>query len=331
MGSEITFLNPNNEEESFTFKIVGIYTGTDEASGGMMGGFNTASDPANTIMTGYSALKALCDASAAVAEEITDQNSGLTSSTAVSSTLEYTYVFEDVDAFEAFKTEVTELGLEEKYTVSSNDITSFEQSLTPLENLSKTATYFLIVVFAIGGVILVVINIFNIRERKYEIGVLTAIGMKKGKVALQFVTELFIVTLAAIVVGAGIGAVSSVPVTNALLSAQISANKQTAGNIEQGFGRENNAGMGGMMGMPGADMSSGATPDNMPNRGGFGGKMQELMGNTTNYISEVSYSTNITVILQLILVGIGLTLVSSLAAVMFIMRYEPLKILTGRD
>ena len=331
VGSEITFLNPNNEEESFTFKIVGIYTGTDEASGGMMGGFNTASDPANTIMTGYSGLKALCDASAAEAEEITDEKSGLTSSTAVSTTLEYTYVLEDVDAFETFKTEVAELGLEEKYTVSSNDITSFEQSLTPLENLSKTATYFLIVVFAIGGVILVVINIFNIRERKYEIGVLTAIGMKKGKVALQFVTELFIVTLAAIVLGAGIGAASSVPVTNALLSAQISANQQTFGNIEQGFGRENNAGMGGMMGMPNGDMPSGEIPDNMPDRGGFGGKMQELMGNTANYISEVSYSTNLTVILQLILVGIGLTLVSSLAAVMFIMRYEPLKILTGRD
>ena len=86
-----------------------------------------------------------------------------------------------------------------------------------------------------------------------------------------------------------------------------------------------------MMGMPNGDMPSGEIPDNMPDRGGFGGKMQELMGNTANYISEVSYSTNLTVILQLILVGIGLTLVSSLAAVMFIMRYEPLKILTGRD
>ena len=332
VGSEITLLNPNNEEESFTFRVVGIYTGTAEESGGMMGGFNTASDPANTVMTGYSALRAICDTSDAAAEEITDENSGLKSSTAVSATLEYTYVLEDVDAYESFKTEVADLGLDEKYTVSSNDITSFEQSLTPLENLSKTATYFLFVVFAIGGVILVVINIFNIRERKYEIGVLTATGMKKSKVALQFVTELFIVTLAAIVLGAGIGAVSSVPVTNALLSAQISANQQIAGNIEQGFGRENNAGMSGMMGMPGGEIPGGNTkPDSMSDREGLGGKMQQFMGNTADYISEVSYSTNLTVILQLILVGIGLTLVSSLAAVLFIMRYEPLKILTGRD
>ena len=48
-------------------------------------------------------------------------------------------------------------------------------------------------------------------------------------------------------------------------------------------------------------------------------------------ISEVSYSTDPIVILQLIGVGVLLTLVSSLSAVLFIMRYEPLKILTNRD
>ena len=55
----------------------------------------------------------------------------------------------------------------------------------PLKNLSTFATYFLIVVLIIGAVILIVLNIFNIRERKYEVGVMTAIGMKKGKVAAK--------------------------------------------------------------------------------------------------------------------------------------------------
>lgn len=329
VDSEITLLNPNNEEETVTFTVVGIYTGTAENAGGMMSGFNTASDPANTIMTGYKALKGICDASAENAEEVTDEKSGLSSSTAISATLEYTYVFPDVDTYESFEAQARELGLEDEYTISSNDITSFEQSLTPLENLSKTAAYFLAVVFGIGGIILVVLNIFNIRERKYEIGVLTAIGMKKGKVALQFVTELFVVTLAAIIIGAGIGAVTSVPVTNALLKAQINGNIESANDIEEGFGRENNAGFGGMMGAPGGEMSGGNMPPQF--EGGFGGKMEQFMGNTADYINEISYSTNLTVILKLILIGIGLTLVSSLAAVLFIMRYEPLKILTGRD
>ena len=48
-----------------------------------------------------------------------------------------------------------------------------------LNNLSKFALTLLIVV-------LVVITLLNVRERKYEIGVLTAIGANKVKVAAQF-------------------------------------------------------------------------------------------------------------------------------------------------
>lgn len=48
------------------------------------------------------------------------------------------------------------------------------------------AGYFLIVILAIGAIVLIVLNIFNIRERKYEVGVLTAIGMKKSRVAISF-------------------------------------------------------------------------------------------------------------------------------------------------
>lgn len=331
VGDEIILTNPNDEDETFTLKIVGIYSGTASADTSFMGGFSTAGDSANRIMMSYTALKALSDASSESAEEVTDENSGMTSTTAISSSLSFTYVFNDVEAYEAFEAQARELGLDDSFTISSSDITAFEQSLTPLENLSKTASYFLIVVFAIGAVILVVLNIFNIRERKYEIGVLTAIGMKKGKVAIQFVTELFVVTLAAIILGAGIGAVTSVPVTNALLEAQISSNKQANEAVQESFGRDTGAGRGGMMQMPGEASGDTEKPEDVPDMGSFGNMMQGFMSNANDYISEVSYSTNFAVIGQLVLVGIALTLVSSLAAVLFIMRYEPLKILSSGD
>lgn len=330
VGSEILLANPNNTEETFTFTVVGIYTGEQETSNGFMGGFSTATDPSNKIMTSYEALKAICDASNQNAEEVTDTNSGMTTTTAVQGSLNYVYVFANVDDYEKFGEEATALGLSDDYIITSTDVTQFENSLVPLENLSKTAGYFLLVVFIIGAVILIVINLFNIRERKYEIGVLTAIGMKKWKVAFQFVTELFVVTLAAIVVGAGIGASVSVPVTNALLSAQITSNQQTQQNINEGFGRDTVAGGGGMTGMH-TEPDGNQIPTKPENEGGFGGFMGDIRDTAQNYINEVSYSTNLVVILQLIGVGILLTLVSSLAAVMFIMRYEPLKILTNRD
>ena len=45
--------------------------------------------------------------------------------------------------------------------------------------------------------------------------------MKKWKIAVQFLTESLCITFCALIIGAGIGAVSSVPVTNHLLAQQI--------------------------------------------------------------------------------------------------------------
>ena len=96
-------------------------------------------------------------------------------------------------------------GLSSDYTVSSADVENYESSLVPLNNLSKFALTLLIVVLSVGAVVLVVIALLNVRERKYEIGVLTAIGVNKGKVAAQFSLELLIVTMIGLAVGAGGG------------------------------------------------------------------------------------------------------------------------------
>lgn len=101
-----------------------------------------------------------------------------------------TYVFADQEKYEQFQDDVKEMGLDDSYTVTSQDVNSYEQSLIPLENLSNFALYFFIVVLIIGAIVLMVINIFNIRERKYEIGVLTAIGMKKRNVCVQLFMRL---------------------------------------------------------------------------------------------------------------------------------------------
>ena len=329
VGDTFTLINPNNEDETVTLTIAGIYTSTessDTTKGGM--GFSTSTDSANQIYMSYAALKQITDSSTASATTTTDANTGITSSNAIRSQIKGTYVFDGIESYKAFEADVRTMGLSDTYTVSSSDVTEYENSLVPLENLSQTATYFLIVVFAIGAIILVVLNIFNIRERKYEIGVLTAIGMKKRKVAAQFICEIFAVTLIAIILGAGIGAATSVPVTNKLLASQIESNESKVNSVQQSFGRDTAAGSGTSR-IPSFPGGSG-TDKTMP--GGRGGNfMSQMMGSTTNYLSEVSYSTDLTVILQLIGIGLVLTLVASMASVLFIMRYEPLKILANRD
>ncbi len=64
--------------------------------------------------------------------------------------------------------------------------------------------------------------------------------------------------------------------------------------------------------------------------GGFGG-FSDMMGQMTNYVDEIESATNLTVVLQLMGVGILLTLISSLFAVVFVLRYDPLKIMANRD
>ena len=318
VGDTVTLVNPSNEEESYTLTITGIYTSA-QNNDFSMSAWGSGQDPANKIYTSAAALQGILDASASASEEnyLMGEISG-------------TYLFESTEDFYAFEEEARTLGLSEEYTVSSPDLAEFENSLTPLNTLSKIAGVFLIVILIIGGVILVVLNIFNVRERKYEVGVLTAMGMKKWKVAAQFMCEILVVTMIAVIIGAAIGAVCSVPVTNALLEGQVQSQSNQQSQIEQnfggGFGGSFPGGMGGMSGFP-SDM-----PSDMPsNIGGGNNPFGNMINGATEYVTEVNSAMNLTVVFQMMGVGLLLTLIASAASVLFIMRYDPLKILANRD
>ena len=314
VGDTITITNPSLDSETYTLTISGIYTSS-ENNDFSMSMFGASQDPANRIYMSAAALQTVLDAS----EESSDD-------TKVEGTISATYTFADTDAYYAFEEEVRALGLDESYTASSSDITAFENSLAPLNTLSTMAGWFLLVILIIGGIILVVLNIFNVRERKYEVGVLTAMGMKKWKVAAQFMCEILVVTMLAVVIGAGIGAVSSVPVTNALLEGQVQSQNNQQNQMDQNFGRPGN--MGG--GFPGGNMVD--MPSDIPSDiGGGKNPFGDMFGGAADYITEVNSAMNLTVVLQMIGVGLLLTLIASAASVLFIMRYDPLKILANRD
>lgn len=296
VGDVITLVNPNNEEELYTFTIRGIYTNTASNDGNQA---FASTDPANIIYLNNNALTSIIEASRALGNVVVNTD-GTESETALTSQLAFTYSFSTVDHYYAFETSVYDLGLSEDYLVSSPDLSAYESSLAPLETLSTMAGWFFVIVLSIGGIILIVLNVFNLRERKYEVGVLTAIGMKKHKVASQFVVELFAVTFMAIILGTAIGSSASVPVANALLSNQVEQTQEASTTVNENFGFRNNS-----------SMSSTQTE--------------------VTYVDSISNATNMTVVLQLVVVGLLLTIVSSLAALISIMRYEPLKILSSRS
>lgn len=324
VGDTIIVTNPALESETYTLTISGIYTSSEnnDFSMSMLG---ASQDPANRIYMSANALQSVLDLSEKNSTTTTDDY-GRETETKIEGTLSATYSFADVESYEKFEEEVRALGLDESYTVSSSDISAFESSLAPLNTLATMAGWFLLVILIIGGIILVVLNIFNVRERKYEVGVLTAMGMKKWKVAAQFMCEILVVTMLAVIIGAGIGAVSAVPVTNALLEGQAQSQSNQQSQMEQNFGRPGDFGGGFLGGNMPSDM-----PSDIPDMGGGKNPFGDMFGGAADYITEVDSAMNLTVVFQMIGVGLLLTLIASAASVLFIMRYDPLKILANRD
>ncbi len=309
VGDKITLQNLQDEEETYELEVVGIYKNSDSSSSMSTG---NANDPANEILTSTKVVDSIVASSAENQEE---EDKQLNASTTGS------FVFKDMDSYDGFESYLKDKE-GDKYVLTSSDVASYEASLVPLENLKDFATAFLLVILAIGAIILVVLNMFNIRERKYEVGVLTAIGMHKYKVALQFMLEIFIVTIFAILIGTGIGAAASVPLTNKLLETQVEQQESSQNSQQSNFGRsDQQQGAGGQQ--------QGPQGGQQMNQGTFT-KGGDIVG-PVNYIDSVSYAVDGVVVLQMVGIGILLSIISSLIAIIFIMRYQPLKILTERD
>ena len=96
--------------------------------------------------------------------------------------------------------------------------------------------------------------------------------------------------------------------------------------MEQNFGRPGDFGGG----FPGGNMPS-DMPSDIPDMGGGKNPALDMFGGAVDYITEVDSAMNLTVVFQMIGVGLLLTLIASAASVLFIMRYDPLKILANRD
>ncbi|MDR2975282.1 MAG: FtsX-like permease family protein [Propionibacteriaceae bacterium] len=311
VGDTITLANPAADTETYTLTIAGIYqSDSSSTSGSDIPMFSTSQDSANQVIVSYPTVSSIETSSASVATDTTDSQ-GDTVSTALSASTSGDYVFASPADYNAFDAELTAKGLDSAYTLSSSDLENYEASLVPLQNLSSFAQTLLWIVLGVGAVVLVTIAIFSIRERKYEVGVLTAIGVAKPKVALQFVVEMFLVAVLGLLVGLGVGAAVSPPIASSLLSAQVAQQESQSQSVDQNFGRVN------IQGGPPAAQGGG------PSGGGF--------GQAVDYINQINATLDWSVISQLAAIGLGLAVLASAAGVVFVMRYDPLTILSNRS
>jgi putative ABC transport system permease protein len=159
-------------------------------------------------------------------------------------------------------------------------------------------------------------------------------------------TELLIVAIVGLIIGAAIGSCLSVPVSNKLLDNEIANASSKYEDIGKNFGKSG-FNPGNMPGMPGSSSSKSSSSNsgegtstessssegstestnekksNVPNFGNFGVAQ-------VNQVESIDAVVDFKVLAELLGIGVLLTLLSSLASMIAIARFSPLKILKER-
>ncbi len=195
--------------------------------------------------------------------------------------------------FEAY---VRERGLHDIYNVNTDSAT-YDQIVKPVKGLKSISLTFLIIIFCFGSLVLVLLSMLGVRERKYEIGVLRAMGMAKGKIALGLLFESACVLLLCLVLGLSVGSTIAQPISNTILSeqAKLAGESPEANHGEILYTTESNERL---------DYSA---------------------------LQHVHITFTPEALSFLIAISLVLGLLSNIAGILCITRYEPMKILTERN
>ncbi|EAE2456579.1 TPA: ABC transporter permease [Listeria monocytogenes] len=264
-----------------TLKIVGIYKTTD--SGSDMAQNFSFLNPYNKVYVPYT-----------VANTIKGSDYKNTVDSAV-------YTMDDAANISAFEKEAKKVDSIDwdTFKLDAND-TLYQQMIGPINSVASFSKNVVYIVSIAGALILGLLVMMQVRDRKYEMGVLLAIGEKRGKLIAQFFVEILIVAL----VSFGLAAASSHYVAqlagNQLLAQQNSSTTETTSSTE--------------------------------NRGpgGFGESVSNLTKNTEQ-IKELDIQVTLEDMLKMGGIGIGIAFISVLLPAALVLRMNPKTILTKQE
>ena len=208
-----------------------------------------------------------------------------------------TYYLKKPEYLEDFDNELRAKGLDGMFDVNI-DAETYNAVVGPLEGMRGVSATFMTVVLALGAAIIIVLSSVAVRERKYEIGVLRAMGMKKTKVALGMWSEIMFITAFCLCVGLGAGAPAAQPVSDSLLKKQI-ADAQKIKDLGGGFFSKE-----------------------------IGGATKTVEDDP---IDSLNVSLGAVTVLEIAAIALLLASLAGLTAIVGITQYEPLRILMERN
>lgn len=195
--------------------------------------------------------------------------------------------------------------LESDNLLLSIDTSAYDQMVGPIESVGSFATTIFWVVIIASVVIITLIVTINVKDRRYEMGVLLSLGATKFNVAAQILTELLVVGTVALVLSVATGTLVAKSMSEGLLANQMNLSEQQE---EQGFGRPGmGGGRGGMMGNPATSQSD------------------------VEAIDSINVNANPSDFALLFAIGYGVIILALILPIWNIVKYQPKTILTGKE
>ncbi|MCY7965387.1 ABC transporter permease [Bacillus inaquosorum] len=284
VGDSITIESATDEDTTVKLKIVGIYKTT--SSGDDQAQNFSFLNPYNKLYTPYTATAAL---------KGDDYKNTIDSAV---------YYMDDAKNIDAFVKAAKKTSIDfDTFTLNTND-QLYQQMVGPIENVASFSKNVVYLVSVAGAVILGLIVMMSIRERKYEMGVLMAIGEKRWKLIGQFLTEILIVAVIAICIASLTGNLVANQLGNQLLSQQISSSTDST---QTASGQ-----------MPGGG-------------GGMGGGMFGHSSANVDVIDSLNVAVSMNDMLVLGGIGIFIAIIATLLPSISVLRLHPKTILTKQE
>lgn len=294
VGDKIKVKSTQDSTKTVELNIIGIYKDSSEISDGAMR--NEAMNPYNKIYVPYTVSNTL---------KGTDYKDKVDSAQ---------FYLNDPINVESFLEEGKKLDIDfNTYTLDANS-RAYETMMVPIENIASFAKMTVIIVSIAGAVILGLIIMLSIKERRNEIGILLSLGEKKLKIIAQFGVEILIILALAFGTSAILGNSISKEIGNVLLA------KETS--VEQ----NSNYGMPGMQGMQGVpDMSAhGGSDMSGRGEGRFNKSKVETIDSLDVSVSGSDYAKMCGLAILISFIGVMIPSIG-------IMRLQPKEILSKHD
>lgn len=210
------------------------------------------------------------------------------------------------------------------------DTSEYDRLAGSIESVGGFADTILIIVIVAAIIIVTLIVTINVKDRRYEIGVLMSLGASKKNVIGQIVAELVMVGTFGFLIASVTGTIFAGTLGNTILETQTASSNEQS---ERNFGRPGTQ----MGGFPGGGSSNGSSrgssrfsmqnmPDGMPTN------MKDIMqaGRGEQKI-ELDINAEPSDYLLLFVTGYLVIILALIVPSVNIMRYQPKEILAGKE